>query len=64
VDAPDPELPRRELLRVAAPLVLATVMSRTVWAQTRPPAGKVLLADASAGGSVVPSGTTTVKSLF
>jgi hypothetical protein len=68
--APDgPAQSRREFVRRAAlislPVVLATIPSRTVWAGPRRPTGTQL--DASAGGSVNPSGNTAtskVKSLF
>jgi hypothetical protein len=50
---------------ISLPVVLATIPSRTVWAGPRRPTGAQL--DASAGGSVNPSGNTAtskVKSLF
>ena len=57
---------RRAFVRRAAligvPLVLATIPSRTVWAGARPKAGKTYTtpqADASAGGSVNPSASTS-----
>lgn len=54
-DRPDED--KREALRIALPLVLATVFGRTVWAANIQTAG-------STSGSGSPSNSTTNRSLL